>query len=90
MPIAISDRFENAADSPFSPARDAFPVIPDDTQPLTILPKALLVLASGTVVLRGIDAAQDVTIPVNAGQIIPIRAAYVRATGTNANVIGLA
>lgn len=34
--------------------------------------------------LRAVDAAADVTLGVAAGQIVPIRASHVRASGTTA------
>lgn len=81
------DRFDRALDAVTSPARDAFAVIPHDTAPLPRLPKALLVGAGGTIVLRAVDAAADVTLAVTAGQLVPIRASHVRASGTTATQI---
>lgn len=86
-----SDRFGRNSDSPSSPARDAFMVNPNDSIALPRLPKALLIGVTGTLALRAIDAAADVAFTVTAGQIVPIRAAYVRATGTTAGeIVGLA
>lgn len=82
-----ADRFERALDAVSSPARDAFAVNPHDTEPLPRLPKALLAGAAGTITLRAVDSPGDVTVSVAAGQLVPIRAAYVRASGTTANPI---
>lgn len=82
-----SDRFDRALDAVSSPARDAFAVIPHDTNALPYLPKALLIGAAGTIVLRAADAAADVAVGVVAGQLVPIRASHVRATGTTAGQI---
>lgn len=91
MPQPSSDRFHLRADSPSGPARDAFMVAPDDTAPIEPLPKALLIGGAGTLTLRAVDAGADIAVAVTAGQILPIRAAFVRATGTTATqIVGLA
>lgn len=81
------DRFDRALDAVTSPARDAFTVTPHDTTPLPRLPKALLIGASGTLALRAVESSADVTLSVVAGQLVPIRASHVRATGTTAGQI---
>lgn len=91
MPQTPFDRFERNSDSPSGPARDAFMVTPHDTSELPRLPKALLIGVAGTLTLRAVDSTSDVTMTVAAGQIVPIRAAHVRATGTSAGqIVGLA
>lgn len=82
-----SDRFDRALDAVSSPARDAFAVIPHDTNALPQLPKALLVGSAGTITLRAADGSADVAVGVVAGQLVPIRASHVRATGTTAGQI---
>ena len=81
------DTFQSYGDSAANPARRAFAVTPSDSAELTILPKALLVGGAGALVLRAVDSAADVTVTVAAGQILPIRAQFVRATGTTATAI---
>jgi hypothetical protein len=81
------DPFQSFGDSVGDPARRAYAVTPNDAAELTPLPKALLIGGSGTIVLRAVDSQADVTIPVGAGQIVPIRASFVRATGTTATQI---
>ena len=81
------DRFDRALDAVTSPARDALPVAPDDAVPLPRLPKALLVGGAGTLTLRAVDGSADVALSVVAGQLVPIRASHVRATGTSATQI---
>lgn len=81
------DPFQSFGDSIGDPARRAFTVTPSDSAELVSLPKALLIGGAGIVVLRPVDSAADVTIPVVAGQIVPIRASFVRATGTTATQI---
>lgn len=85
------DRFSRYLDAVSAPARQAWAVLPSDTVELSDLPKGLLIGAAGTIVLRAVDSAADVTIAVSAGQVLPIRAQYVRATGTDAgNIVALA
>ena len=86
-----ADRYGSFADDADNPARLAFEVTPDDAASLQILPKALLIGGAGQITLRAVDSPDDVTFPVASGQIVPIRASFVRATGTTATaIIGLA
>jgi hypothetical protein len=86
------DVFDDLTDTVAAPARAPFPIVPSDTVAIAVLPKAIYVGTGGTVVLRGIDAAADVSfVNVASGQTIDVRASHVRATGTTAaNLIGLA
>jgi hypothetical protein len=85
------DLFHSYSDQASDPARRAFAVIPNDTTELAITPKALLVGTAGNLVLRAVDSSDDVTIAASAGQIVPIRASFVRSTGTTAGqIVGLA
>lgn len=81
------DQFQSYGDSAADPARRAFAVTPSDSAELATLPKALLVGGAGALVLRAVDSAADVTVAAAAGQIVPIRAQFVRATGTTATQI---
>ena len=65
------DRYDHTHDAVSSPARDAFAVIPHDSARLPRLPKALVAGGAGTIALRAIDSAADVTLTVLAGQIVP-------------------
>jgi hypothetical protein len=86
-----ADRFARSLDAVTSPAREAFAVTPHDSAPLPQLPKALLIGAGGTLTLRPVDSAEDVAVSVIVGQLVPIRASHVRATGTTAaQIVGLA
>ncbi len=86
-----ADSFDRFSDSPSSPARRAFAIAPHDSEELTPLPKALFVGIGGALSLRAADSAADVTLMVGAGQILPIRARFVRASGTTAaGIVGLA
>lgn len=87
MPTAPADRFAHSTDAVSTPARRAFAVVPSDSEPIAILPKALLIGGAGTLILRPVDSPADVVIPAAAGQLLPIRASHVRATGTTATQI---
>ena len=85
------DPFRSADDSAADPARRAFAITPSDAAELSVLPKALLIGGAGTVALRAVDSTADVTIAVQAGQLLPVRVQFVRATGTTATgIVGLA
>lgn len=86
-----TDTFSKYANGLSSPAREAFAIAPDDAAELARLPKALMVGTGGSLKLRAFDSAADVTVVVQPGQIVPIRARFVRATGTTASgLVGLA
>lgn len=86
-----SDKFSHHADSPIAPARHVFTIVPDDTTSLSPVPKALFVGGAGTLTLRGVDSDEDVTLFVQAGQMLPVRPSFVRSTGTTATgIVGLA
>lgn len=87
-----TDPFMNVADSSSGPARRAFAVVPSDSADLPVLPKALYVGGGGTVVLRTVDASADVAFRnVAAGQVLDVRAQFVRAAGTTAtDIVALA
>lgn len=81
------DHFTTYADDVDHPARHAFDVTPHASNEIDPLPKALLIGGAGNIVLRAVDSTADVTIAVVAGQLLPIRAQYVRASGTTATGI---
>lgn len=86
------DNFGSSIDSLIAPARNCFSVTPHDVSALSALPKAIYVGTGGTLVLRAVDSAQDVTfVNVANGSVLDVRATFIRATGTTAaNIIGLA
>lgn len=83
----MSDAFTSHIDTSSAPSRAPYAVEPDDTRRLDPLPKALLIGGGGVLTMRGVDSAADISVPVVAGQVVPVRAAYVRATGTSATAI---
>ncbi len=81
----MADPFADTLDQLTAPATAARPVTPDDANPLADIPKALFVGTGGTLVLRGLaDGADAVWKNVASGSIVPLRARFVRATGTTA------
>lgn len=71
-------------------ARNADPITISDTVALNPVPEKLLVCAAGNIVLRTMNSGADITITgATAGQILPLRAQYVRATGTTATLARL-
>ena len=65
---------------------------PSDTAELPVIPKALYVGTGGTVVLRGVAGAADVTFRnVGNGAVLDVQPRWVRQTGTTAaDIVALA
>jgi hypothetical protein len=81
----MADLFSAFADSLGAPATRTRAVVPHDVNPLPNIPKALYVGTGGDVTLRGInDKADTLFANVPSGGLLPVRAAYVRDTGTGA------
>jgi len=87
-----NDVFHAHSDMPSAPSRAPFAVSPNDSTELSAIPKALYIGTGGTVILRGVDSAADVTFKnVANGQILDVQAQFVRATGTTAtDIVALA
>lgn len=84
----MSDPFAMRGASVMAPSRNPFAVVPHDTSPLPVIPKAIRIGQGGTLVLRGVDASEDVTLlNVANGEVIDIRASHIRATGTTCSGI---
>lgn len=88
----MQDPFASASDSLIAPAREAFPITPEDDTNISRATKAIYVGSSGDIVLRAIGSDTDVIFRnVVAGSVLAIRLRAVRATGTTASdLIGLA
>ncbi|HEY0086425.1 MAG TPA: hypothetical protein VGB65_11000 [Allosphingosinicella sp.] len=81
----MADAFLGAVDAVGSPATRAVAVVAHDANALADIPKALFVGAGGHLVLRGVGGGADVTFKnVPDGSVLPVRAQFVRATGTTA------
>lgn len=79
------DAFSFNSAAAVDPARQAFTITPHDSDEIAVLPRAIYVGTGGTLVLRAVDSAADVTLKnLSAGQVVDVRARYVRATGTTA------
>jgi hypothetical protein len=84
----VSDRFAHEYESVSGPSAAPVAVVPDDIVPLASIPKGLYVGTAGNLAVRGLSASQDVLFKnVPAGSILPVRAKFVRATGTTAQDI---
>lgn len=83
------DEFSTYGDSVSAPAREMFAIVPHDTAPISPLPKAIRANSAGTVTLRAVDSAADVTLAVAVGEVISVRVNFVR-TSTTASLHGLA
>lgn len=83
----MTDKFQSYADTPSAPATRVAGVTPSDTAPLTDLPKALYVGVGGSIVLAGATGGDATLQNVPDGCVLPVRASYVRATGTTASAI---
>ena len=74
-------------------AKEAIVLTKHDTNALARQPEQILIAAAGNLVFaaQGSPATgSDITITgAAAGQIFPIRIAYLRSTGTTATVVGL-
>lgn len=87
----MADNFANNADSVFAPARQIFLITPHATNALSTIPKAIRADSAGTVALRAVGSSADVTVTMAAGEVLAVRAEYVRVTGTTvATLHGLA
>lgn len=81
----MPDAFSRQADSAASPSAHPLSVVPSDTIPLPVTPKALYIGTGGTLVLRTASGTGDIAFKnLASGQILPVRAQYVRAAGTTA------
>lgn len=87
----MADSFTGHSDAVSNPARKVWAITPHATNEVDPLPKAIRADTAGTIALRAVDSGADVTLTVAAGEVLPIRAQYIRATGTTVTTIhGLA
>ena len=75
--------------SPGGPATGAFAITPSDSTDLTIVPLCLHISGGGIVKLRTMRG-ETVSLTVGNGQLLPVRATRILATGTTATgIVGL-
>lgn len=86
----MADRFKGRPDHVADPARQVFAIAPHDINELAILPKALRANTAGTITFRAVGSTVDVLFNVVAGEVLDVRARYVRALGTTGTFHGLA
>ena len=78
----MTDKFANNIDAVFAPGRDMFLIVKSDTQPIDPLPKSIRCDVAGSVTLRAVDAAQDVTFTMHAGETLSVRVEFVKMATT--------
>lgn len=83
----MSDPFVHHARGLDSPADFHAPITPSDSQDLPLRPRVLYCQTAGSAVIRD-RAGNDLTYTLAAGQILPISAVRVLATGTSATLTG--
>jgi hypothetical protein len=83
----MSDPFAGAASGLSGPATRHFAISPSNSADLAIRPRALVFQTDGDAVLRD-EAGTDVTYGRYAGDVLPVRAVRVLATGTTATLVG--
>jgi len=81
----MTNRYQSLNNELDSPAISHLEVTPSDTEDLPFLARALYVQTDGTVAVMA--RGGSVTYNVVAGQVLPIRAVRVMATGTTADVV---
>lgn len=87
----MADQFQYVADQVSAPATRVGVVTPSDAAPLADVPKALWVGTGGDLTVRGAGGGADAVLRnVPAGSVVPVRAQFVRATGTTvADIVAL-
>lgn len=83
----MADTFPRHTDTAFSSARRLLAVTPHDTNEIIDPTKAIFIGGAGNISIIAVDDTTSVTLAVQSGQILPIRAKIIRATGTTATGI---
>jgi hypothetical protein len=73
------------------PAKNLRAITPNDTTPLTFIPKALYIGVGGNIAMIAQEDSEAVTLQnIASGSIIPVRAKIILNTGTTAsNIVAL-
>ena len=83
----MTDPFFYNATTRESPASQHFAIVPSDSSDLPIRPRVLYCAADGTAVVRD-GVGNDLSYSLLAGDILPVSAVRVLATGTTATLYG--
>lgn len=79
----MKDDFSTFAETPGAPARNALQIVPNDDADLSVIPRCVMALTSGTMTAT-FQNGETVTVQIGAGQILPFRPVRILATGTTA------
>lgn len=87
----MADTFSNYPNGVESPARKSFAVTPNDSTPLSVAPRAIMVGSAGNITGRLLeDTVDTVFVGLQPGVVYPLRFDLIKATGTTAgNIVGL-
>lgn len=85
--MPAQDLYSAHSGSAAGAARRLRAVVPHDTNELEFVTNGIVCTAGGVVLILAADDSAAVAVPVIAGQIYPIRAKAIRATGTTASGI---
>lgn len=83
----MADQYSNIAPTLTSPALDAAAVIPDDTDDLPNITRALYVGGAGDIAVEMMSGSSVVLRAVPGGALVPLRARRVLSAGTTATHI---
>lgn len=84
------DPFNNPTVGMSDPIVRSFDIVPDATDPLDKIPRAIYVGGEGDLICRLVDDDSDRTFSnVPAGALLPFRVSHVRNTSTATLLIGL-
>ena len=86
----MADHFQNLADAPDFQSRRLVAITPHDTNDLAYVTKAVYIGTGGTISIIAADDTAAVSLTVQDGAVLPIRAKRIRATGTTATgIVGM-
>ena len=83
----MADQFENIRPALESPGEGILEVSPNDSVDLAQVSRALYIGGSGDVAVQMKDGSTGTLVGVPGGQVLPVRAVRVLATGTTATNI---
>lgn len=80
----MADKYQGTADTIIGPSRKCFDIVPSDTIALSEVPKGIYVGTGGNITGRLVDDTTDHTWKNLGSGFLPLRFAFIRATGTTA------